>query len=355
MEAKILGAKDKVCALEYEEFQKLRSFIAENVLRVQKTADILSKLDVYVSLADVAVRNNYVCPEVDASDAIVIKDGRHPVVEKFLKNEMFVPNDVNLNESERLMLITGPNMAGKSTYMRQTALIILMAQIGSFVPASSARIGVVDKLFTRIGASDDLAAGQSTFMLEMTECAYILKNATARSFILYDEIGRGTSTYDGMSIARAIIEYTVSKKLYAKTMFATHYHELTELEDLCRGVVNYNIVAKKRGDELIFLRKIVRGAADESYGIEVAKLAGVPDEVVKRAGKILASIDEHAPVDPKKNLLPKTDGGIATLGLETIVYDKVCEDIKKLDVNTLTPIEALGKLYEMKKILEGAE
>ncbi|MGI6197446.1 MAG: DNA mismatch repair protein MutS, partial [Eubacteriales bacterium] len=355
MEAKILGAKDKVCALEYEEFQKLRSFIAENVLRVQKTADILSKLDVYVSLADVAVRNNYVCPEVDASDAIVIKDGRHPVVEKFLKNEMFVPNDVNLNESERLMLITGPNMAGKSTYMRQTALIILMAQIGPFVPASSARIGVVDKLFTRIGASDDLAAGQSTFMLEMTECAYILKNATARSFILYDEIGRGTSTYDGMSIARAIIEYTVSKKLYAKTMFATHYHELTELEDLCRGVVNYNIVAKKRGDELIFLRKIVRGAADESYGIEVAKLAGVPDEVVKRAGKILASIDEHAPVDPKKNLLPKTDGGIATLGLETIVYDKVCEDIKKLDVNTLTPIEALGKLYEMKKILEGAE
>ncbi len=355
MEAKILGAKDKVCALEYEEFQKLRSFIAENVVRVQKTADILSKLDVYVSLADVAVRNNYVCPEVDASDAIVIKDGRHPVVEKFLKNEMFVPNDVNLNESERLMLITGPNMAGKSTYMRQTALIILMAQIGSFVPASSARIGVVDKLFTRIGASDDLAAGQSTFMLEMTECAYILKNATARSFILYDEIGRGTSTYDGMSIARAIIEYTVSKKLYAKTMFATHYHELTELEDLCRGVVNYNIVAKKRGDELIFLRKIVRGAADESYGIEVAKLAGVPDEVVKRAGKILASIDEHAPVDPKKNLLPKTDGGVATLGLETIVYDKVCEDIKKLDVNTLTPIEALGKLYEMKKILEGAE
>ncbi len=355
MEAKILGAKDKVCALEYEEFQKLRGFIAENVVRVQKTADILSKIDVYVSLADVAVRNNYVCPEVDASDTIVIKDGRHPVVEKFLKNEMFVPNDVNLNESERLMLITGPNMAGKSTYMRQTALIILMAQIGSFVPASSARIGVVDKLFTRIGASDDLAAGQSTFMLEMTECAYILKNATARSFILYDEIGRGTSTYDGMSIARAIIEYTVSKKLYAKTMFATHYHELTELEDLCRGVVNYNIVAKKRGDELIFLRKIVRGAADESYGIEVAKLAGVPDEVVKRAGKILASIDEHAPVDPKKNLLPKTDGGIATLGLETIVYDKVCEDIKKLDVNTLTPIEALGKLYEMKKILEGVE
>ena len=355
MEAKILGAKDKVCALEYEEFQKLRGFIAENVVRVQKTADVLSKIDVYVSFADVAGRNGYVCPEVDGSDVITIKDGRHPVVEKFLKNEMFVPNDVNLNESERLMLITGPNMAGKSTYMRQTALIVLMAQIGSFVPASSARIGVVDKLFTRIGASDDLAAGQSTFMLEMTECAYILKNATSRSFIIYDEIGRGTSTYDGMSIARAIIEYTVSKKLYAKTMFATHYHELTELEELCRGVVNYNIVAKKRGDELIFLRKIVRGAADESYGIEVAKLAGVPDEVVKRADKILESIDEHAPVDPKKNLMPKKEtSGTATLGLDTILQDEVCDSIKKLDVNTLTPIEALGKLYEMKKILEGA-
>ena len=356
MEAKILGAKDKVCALEYETFQKLREYIAENVHRVQQTAGALSRLDVYVSLADVAKRYNYCCPEVDNSDVVDIRDGRHPVVERYLKNEMFVPNDAHLDENERLMLITGPNMAGKSTYMRQTALIILMAQISSFVPAKSARIGVVDKLFTRIGASDDLAAGQSTFMMEMNECAYILKNATARSFIIYDEIGRGTSTYDGMSIARAIIEYTVSKKLYAKTMFATHYHELTELEQLCRGVVNYNIVAKKRGEELIFLRKIVRGAADDSYGIEVAKLAGVPDEVVKRADRILANIDDHVPVDPKKSLLRKqTEGDNMTMSLETMLYDRVCGELKKLDVNTLTPIEALTKVYELKKMLDGAE
>ena len=356
MEAKILGARDKVCALEYEAFQTLREYIAQRVHRVQKTADVISKLDVYISLADVAKRNNYCCPEVDNSDVIEIHDGRHPVVERYLKNEMFVPNDVNLDENNRLMLITGPNMAGKSTYMRQTALIILMAQIGSFVPAKSARIGVVDKIFTRIGASDDLAAGQSTFMLEMTECAYILKNATSKSFILYDEIGRGTSTYDGMSIARAIIEYTVSKKLYAKTMFATHYHELTELEDLCRGVVNYNIVAKKRGDELIFLRKIVRGATDDSYGIEVAKLAGVPDEVVKRADKILSSIDEHQHVEPKKSLMPKhSEGDNSTLTLKSMIYDEVCENIKKTDINTLTPIEALTKFYEIKKILGGVE
>lgn len=356
MEAKILGARDKVCALEYEAFQVLREYIAQRVHRVQKTADVISKLDVYISLADAAKRNNYCCPEVDNSDVIEIHDGRHPVVERYLKNEMFVPNDVNLDENNRLMLITGPNMAGKSTYMRQTALIILMAQIGSFVPAKSARIGVVDKIFTRIGASDDLAAGQSTFMLEMTECAYILKNATSKSFILYDEIGRGTSTYDGMSIARAIIEYTVSKKLYAKTMFATHYHELTELEDLCRGVVNYNIVAKKRGDELIFLRKIVRGATDDSYGIEVAKLAGVPDEVVKRADKILSSIDEHQCVEPKKSLMPKhSEGDNSTLTLKSMIYDEVCENIKKTDINTLTPIEALTKFYEIKKILGGVE
>ncbi len=356
MEAKILGAKDKVCALEYETFQKLREYVAQNVERVQKTADALAKLDVYVSFADVAKRNGYIRPEVDSSDEIDIRDGRHPVVEKYLKTEMFVPNDVHLDENERLMLITGPNMAGKSTYMRQTALIIIMAQIGSFVPAKSARIGVVDKLFTRIGASDDLAAGQSTFMLEMSECAYILKNATSRSFIIYDEIGRGTSTYDGMSIARAIIEYTVSKKLYAKTMFATHYHELTELEELCRGVVNYNIVAKKRGEELIFLRKIVRGAADDSYGIEVAKLAGVPDSVVKRADKILASIDEHEDVAPQKNLLPKEiTGDQMTASLDYILYERVCERLKMIDINTLTPIEALSRIYEYKKILEGAE
>ncbi len=355
MEAKLLGAKDKVCALEYECFQKLREFVARNIYRIKQTAELISKLDVYVSLADVAKRNNYVCPEVDDSDEIEIKDGRHPVVEMFLKKEMFVPNDVKLDKNERLMLITGPNMAGKSTYMRQTALMIIMAQIGSFVPAKSARIGIVDKLFARIGASDDLAAGQSTFMLEMSECAYILNNATSKSFIIYDEIGRGTSTYDGMSIARAIVEYTVGKKLYAKTMFATHYHELTVLEGLCKGVVNYNVVAKKRGETLIFLRKIVRGSADESYGIEVAKLAGVPDEVVKRADKILESIDDNQPVLPQKNLIPKSTGDNMTLALDTMMNDRVCEIIKKTDINTLTPIEALTKIFEMKKILDGIE
>ena len=352
MEAKILGANDKVCALEYEEFQKLRTFVADNVHRIKAAADLIARLDTYVSLADVAGRSNYTRPEVDNGDTVDIKDGRHPVVEKFAKNELFVPNDTHLDENERLMLITGPNMAGKSTYMRQTALIILMAQIGSFVPAKAAHIGVVDKLFTRIGASDDLAAGQSTFMLEMTECAYILKNATSRSFIVYDEIGRGTSTYDGMSIARAIVEYTVSRKLYAKTMFATHYHELTELEEKCRGVVNYNIVAKKRGGDLIFLRKIVRGAADESYGIEVAKLAGIPDEVVKRADKVLSEIDKHQSVTPDKRLIPKDTSDGMTTPLETVVNDAVCDEIRSLDINTLTPIEALSKLFDFKKRLQ---
>ncbi len=354
LESKILGAKDKVCALEYEKFQELRTFIADRVHIIDKTADLLAKIDVYASLADVAKKNNYCCPEVDMSDVISIKDGRHPVVEKFMKNEMFVPNDALLDENNRLMIITGPNMAGKSTYMRQVALIIVLAQMGSYVPAKSARIGTVDKLFTRIGASDDLSAGQSTFMLEMSECAYILKNATRKSFIIYDEIGRGTSTYDGMSIARAIIEYTVSKKLYAKTMFATHYHELTELENLCPGVINYNIVAKKRGGELIFIRKIVKGVADQSYGIEVAKLAGVPGEVVKRADKILENIDEHIAISQKTDIINKGASNYGqTASLETVIYDEICEKIKTLDVNTLTPIEALTKLYEFKNMLDG--
>lgn len=351
MEAKVLGAKEKLCTLEYELFQQLREFIASNLHRVQKTAVILSKLDVYVSLADVAKKNNYVCPEVDNSDIIDIKDGRHPVVEKYMKNEMFVPNDAKFDENSRLLLITGPNMAGKSTYMRQTALIIIMAQIGSFVPAKSARIGIVDKVFTRIGASDDLAAGQSTFMLEMSECAYILKNATNKSFVVYDEIGRGTSTYDGMSIARAIVEYTASKKLSAKTMFATHYHELTVLANELKGVVNFNIVAKKRGDELIFLRKIVSGAADRSYGIEVAKLAGVPKEIVKRADEILSDIENQSGISRQPELSSyqaQTDN----IGLESIINDKVCEQIKNIDVNTISPIEALTKLYELHNLLK---
>ena len=353
MESKVLGAKERLVSLEYEIFQKLRAFVADNLHRVQKTAAVIAKLDVYVSLADTAKKNNYVCPEVDMSDVLAIKEGRHPVVERFMKNEMFVPNDAHLDENRRLLLITGPNMAGKSTYMRQTALIIIMAQIGSYVPAKSARIGVVDKIFTRIGASDDLSAGQSTFMLEMSECAYILKNATKRSFVVYDEIGRGTSTYDGMSIARAIVEYTVSKKLYAKTMFATHYHELTELSEVCKGVVNYNVVAKKKGDELVFLRRIVEGAADQSYGIEVAKLAGVPKEIVKRADEILEEIESKHAVTPVAKQVPKTQtDGFGSLPLESFVNDEICDELKKLDINTLTPIEALSKLYEFHKRLK---
>lgn len=353
MESKVLGAKERLVSLEYEIFQKLRAFVANNLHRVQKTAAVIAKLDVYVSLADTAKKNNYVCPEVDMSDVLDIKEGRHPVVERFMKNEMFVPNDAHLDENRRLLLITGPNMAGKSTYMRQTALIIIMAQIGSYVPAKSARIGVVDKIFTRIGASDDLSAGQSTFMLEMSECAYILKNATKRSFVVYDEIGRGTSTYDGMSIARAIVEYTVSKKLYAKTMFATHYHELTELSEVCKGVVNYNVVAKKKGDELVFLRRIVEGAADQSYGIEVAKLAGVPKEIVKRADEILEEIESKHAVTPVAKQVPKTQtDGFGSLPLESFVNDEICDELKKLDINTLTPIEALSKLYEFHKRLK---
>ena len=355
METKVLGAKERLVSLEYELFQRLREYVAANLSRVQKTATSLSKLDVYVSLSDVAKKNNYTCPEVDTSDCLDLVDSRHPVVEKFMKNEMFVPNDVHFDENRRLLLITGPNMAGKSTYMRQTALIVIMAQIGSFVPARSARIGVVDKVFTRIGASDDLAQGQSTFMLEMSECAYILKNATKRSLVVYDEIGRGTSTYDGMSIARAIVEYTVSKKLNSKTMFATHYHELTELSDVCKGVSNFHIVAKKRGDDLIFLRKIVEGATDKSYGIEVAKLAGVPKSIVDRANEILREIEEKHNVSPVKSQMPKiriTDDFSGTLALDSLEHDRVIDEIKKVDVNTLTPIEALTKLYELKKMLE---
>ena len=353
MESRVLGAKDKLCALEYELYQKIREYILENIHRIQKTAIALSKLDVFASLAEVAKKNNYVCPEIDYTDKIHIQDGRHPIVENFLSDGMFIPNDVELDSNNRLMLITGPNMAGKSTYMRQTALIVLMAQMGSFVPAKSARIGIVDKLFTRVGASDDLASGQSTFMLEMTEVAYILKNATAKSLIIYDEIGRGTSTFDGMSIARAVAEYTAGKKLGAKTMFATHYHELCELEEKCEGVVNYNIAAKKRGDDLIFLRKIVRGAADDSYGIEVAKLAGVPSDVTKRAQVILDNIVNGSEI-PESKLMKKaknTNDGSFAISFDDLAKDEIIEKLRTIDINTITPIEAMTKLYELKKLL----
>ena len=350
MESQMLGASDKITALEYQLFTEVRLKIAENVHRIQKTAFILAKLDVYRSLAEVACRNGYCRPEITYGDEIIIKDGRHPVVEQFAKDSYFVPNDTNLDGGKnRFMLITGPNMAGKSTYMRQTALICLMAQIGSFVPAREARIGVIDKLFTRVGASDDLAMGQSTFMLEMSEVAYILSHATKRSLIIYDEIGRGTSTFDGMSIARAVAEYTLGKKIGAKTLFATHYHELTTMEDEFDGIVNYNIAAKKKGDDIVFLRKIVRGAADDSYGIEVAKLAGVPKEVTKRAKEILSTLESGGIQMKERKTEPAEDD--FALSFDNISEGEVAEKLRAVDINTLTPLEAINLIYELKKML----
>ncbi len=349
-EATILGAADKVRSLEYEIFCSIRTEVAKATSRIRKVASLLARIDVYCSLADVAKRNNYVRPEVDYSDVIDIKDGRHPTVEQFVRDRYFVPNDTLLDtEYNRLAIITGPNMAGKSTYMRQVAIIVLMAQMGSFVPAREARIGVVDKLFTRVGASDDLASGQSTFMLEMAEVSYILSNATKRSFIIYDEIGRGTSTYDGLSIARAVAEYTHSKKIGAKTMFATHYHELTVLEDELEGAVNYNIAAKKRGGDITFLRKIVRGGTDDSYGIEVAKLAGVPNEVLKRARDILRDIESKKPLDdaPENGQLELS----STIPLMASSEHDVAEKLRSADLNTMTPIEAMNLIFELKKQL----
>lgn len=355
MEATILGADDKLKALEYDLFVAIRDAVNRESTRIRQTAQALAMLDVFVSLAECAAQNSYVCPTVDGSSVIDIKNGRHPVVERFVQDSYFVPNDAYLDTDDNcLMLITGPNMAGKSTYMRQTALIVLMAQIGSFVPASSAHIGIVDKLFTRVGASDDLASGTSTFMLEMKEVAYILNNATARSFIIYDEIGRGTSTYDGMSIARAVAEYTVGRKIGAKTMFATHYHELTTLENELHGIVNYNIAAKKRGEDITFLRKIVPGPTDDSYGIEVARLAGVPGEVTRRAKEILKNLEGEGNVKKSGQKVKKAEEESAmtmNFSFADAAMDEIKEKLKNTDVNTLTPIEALNLIYEWKKLL----
>ena len=351
MENTIFSADEKLVSLEYQIFDSLRAFVADNRERIRRSASLIAEIDVYRSLAEVASKNNYTCPEVDMSSDIIIKDGRHPVVEKFVMDSYFVPNDTTLDTSaNKIMIITGPNMAGKSTYMRQVAIITIMAQIGSFVPAREARIGIVDKVFTRVGASDDLASGQSTFMLEMTEVAAILKNATSRSLIIYDEVGRGTSTYDGMSIARAVVEYTYSKKIGAKTLFATHYHELTDMEEKLPGVVNYNIAAKKRGDSITFLRKIVRGGTDDSYGIEVAKLAGVPSEVVKRAKEILADIETDKPV-MKVERREEPSGFDLFSGITVSKENEVADRLRSVDINTLTPIEAMNLLFELKKML----
>lgn len=349
LEAKVLSAQERITGLEYEIFSAVRNRISDQFSRIQKTASAVAVLDTLCSFAQVAQDNNYVCPEMTDDRTLVIREGRHPVVEKMLGGTPFVPNDTLLNCGEdRCAIITGPNMAGKSTYMRQVALIVLMAQTGSFVPAASATVGICDSIFTRVGASDDLASGQSTFMVEMSEVASILKNATADSLIIFDEIGRGTSTFDGMSIARAVLEYAAdSKKLGAKTLFATHYHELTELEETVPGVRNYNIAVKKRGDNITFLRRIVRGGADGSYGIEVAKLAGVPNPVVHRAKEILKELEEKGYVVrvpenasvPNQSETQMTFGG----GKESELVGR----LRALDVNTLTPIEALTELFSL--------
>ncbi len=350
LEARVLGAKDRAVALEYQLFSQVREAVAAQLLRIQSTAEALAKLDVLTSLADTAVRHNYCRPEVDLSGRIDIKAGRHPVVEA-LSDVPFVPNDTRLDDGEnRVALITGPNMAGKSTYMRQTALITLMAQIGSFVPAQSATIGIVDSIFTRVGASDDLAAGQSTFMVEMSEVASILRNATAKSLIVFDEIGRGTSTFDGMSIARSVLEYVANaKRIGAKTLFATHYHELTAIEEEIDCIKNYSIAVKKRGDDITFLRRIIRGPADDSYGIEVAKLAGINNEVVRRAKEILSSIEsgEGAPVVRRSVAEPMEESNQLSLmgGMDNPLIAK----LKELDVNVLTPIESMQVLYDLVK------
>lgn len=354
LESTIFSADEKIVSLEFELFNRIREIISENNNRLRETASKLAELDVFRSLAEVASRNGYVCPEIDLSSELVIKDGRHPVVEKFVTDSYFVPNDTLLDTSRnKVMIITGPNMAGKSTYMRQVAIISIMAQIGSFVPARDAKVGIIDKVFTRVGASDDLASGQSTFMLEMNEVAMILKNATKNSLIIYDEVGRGTSTFDGMAIARAVVEYTYSKKIGAKTLFATHYHELTDMEEQFEGIVNYNIAAKKRGETITFLRKIVRGGTDDSYGIEVAKLAGVPNEVVKRAKEILKEIEKDSYISIKGVSPAKSESAVDDL-FSSIVASKdneVADKIRSLDINTMTPIEAMNILFEFKKLL----
>ena len=353
VEGRILGAKDKAVALEYRLFDDIRKKVASELERIQTTASAIGELDVLTSLANVAADNRYVRPDVNLKDNIILKDSRHPVVEQLLNGAPFVPNDVFLNcSANRVAIITGPNMAGKSTYMRQVALIVLMAQIGSFVPASSAEIGIVDSIFTRVGASDDLASGQSTFMVEMSEVANIVSNATSKSLLILDEIGRGTSTFDGMSIARAVLEYVADKKkLGAKALFATHYHELTVLEEVIDGVNNYNIAVKKKGDDITFLRRIVPGGADDSYGIEVAKLAGIPDYITDRAKEILSELESgNSKINIEKKV-KKSAQDIEQLSLMPSMDGAISEKLKNVDINTLTPIEAINLLYELKNMI----
>ena len=364
LEDVILGAEDKLYSLEYDLFAEVREIIAGEVLRIRNTAKAIAMIDVFSSLSVVAQQNGYVRPKINEKGIIDIKNGRHPVVEKMINNDMFVANDTYLdNSANRVSIITGPNMAGKSTYMRQTALIVLMAQVGSFVPASSADVGIVDRIFTRVGASDDLASGQSTFMVEMTEVANILRNATQKSLLILDEIGRGTSTFDGLSIAWAVVEYIANTKILgAKTLFATHYHELTELEGTLDGVNNYCIAVKECGDEIVFLRKIVKGGADKSYGIQVAKLAGVPDTVIERAKKLVAELSDAdisqkakdiAQYSKKKEKMNEQYKKVDELEVkqmtlfDTVGNDDIIEEIKNIDIGNMTPIDALNMLYKL--------
>lgn len=348
VENTILGASERIVSLETHIFEEVRESVVKEIERLKRAARVIALTDTLCSLAETAYKNNYTMPQVTESGVIEISDGRHPVVEKMTGGSMFVPNDTVLNtEEDRMIIITGPNMAGKSTYMRQTALITLMAQIGSFVPARSARIGVVDKIFTRVGASDDISSGQSTFMLEMTEVSNILKNATRNSLIILDEIGRGTSTFDGLSIAWSVVEYIQNKKkIGAKTLFATHYHELIALEEKLEGVKNYNIAVKKRGDDITFLRKIVRGGTDDSYGIEVAALAGVPQEVITNAKKILKKI-EGGEIGEAGKSDKKPEEQSAQLDFGDNLANEIAQELKGLDVTTLTPIEAMNALYKL--------
>ena len=362
----ILGSEDKLYTLEYHLFCEVREKISGHIARIQKTAKAVAALDVFAALAYVAEKNRYVKPKMNEKGIIDIKGGRHPVVEQMMANDLFVSNDTYLNNGQnRITIITGPNMAGKSTYMRQSALIVLMAQIGSFVPADHANIGICDRIFTRVGASDDLASGQSTFMVEMTEVANILRNATSNSLVILDEIGRGTSTFDGLSIAWAVVEYISNPKLLgAKTLFATHYHELTELEGMINGVNNYCIAVKEQGDDIVFLRKIIKGGADKSYGIQVAKLAGVPDTVIERAKEIVvqlidADISKSAReiaaqgIHSRKKQTKPDELEMSQMSLfDTVRDEDIANEIKELDLGNMTPIDALNTLYKLQNKLK---
>ncbi|MDF2572649.1 MAG: mutS, partial [Sporomusa sp.] len=347
-ETKVLGAQEKIINIEYQLFSVIRDYIKERIIEIQQTARQIAQLDVIISLSEAAARYNYVRPNLNHSKELTIKDGRHPVVERLLIGEMFVPNDTELNHRDsEIMIITGPNMAGKSTYMRQVALLTIMAQTGSFIPAREASICPIDRIFTRVGASDDLATGQSTFMVEMTEAAQIIKFATSNSLIILDEIGRGTSTFDGMSIARAVVEY-IKDKVKAKTLFATHYHELIELAEYSKVIKNYSVAVKERGNDIVFLRRIIPGGADKSYGIHVAHLAGLPKRIIERAQQILLELEQ---CKSNTNLIPLTtkdqnDNQVAVATL-SLFSSSVAEELLNIDVMTLTPLEALNILYRL--------